>query len=1081
MSAAAFSVGDYSTAARNGSPDDWRTWAAWGLLGRADRALDGLRRFDDPQARFYEATALWIDGDDEQAARLLRGQEEPHARNLLTLIERPVINVLAMMPGNRHGPHVHLLGAQADSRFRLNNISIHPDDLRIRPYAAVDDYVAAVGNPDMFIVEMVEWHQIPPDFRGLPCKTIGVTSDFDLHMQGLHPWLRAFDELVVNDHTEFAGLAPTVDRPISVFPLVFGCPQDMPVPVRRERDIDVFMSGTLFGAYHPDKAALLHRLLAEDGLNVLFVNGHLSEPAYFDLLSRAKTTISYYRRPGGMVTRGIEAACMGCVSLVQETSVLGLYADPPNGLTYYDSTPEGLAAAVKATLADYDAREAAAWAAWPTLRRRLSAASVASRFLRFCVFLAAHPRRAPLPARPLVQKRNMFWKGWTPGNGDPDFIAALREGNVARLSADLERATNAAVDNDIAREAMLDCCARLMNAPQAEGAGELAATAFDIWRAAAARHSDSLVIRFNFIRAAMHFGDAAVAAEAMAAARLTTAAPAETWRVHADDDVFPYDYCGGRFDYRTYIDTLVAGMSPDGRSLTGEAERRMRDLMLASLHHYLATVDDDDAHAATAAKLNPEFDLFRFDAARRALRSSDSAERRRAAEELARLTKTSVVAAQAHHALRVAARAGLTPPPSVDLDRHVERLETLCFESEAYIQKINGGYFDAQVLGPGGVRGVRVVRDKAERQRPAPVVSVIVVDGGLTGGDAAAVAATARRFDPAGAWCETILVDLGDRPDPTVADTVLVCGQDAPLFHRHRGFNAGLMQARGRVLVLADRIDALPSDLPAVIREAFDHVDGEEPPALAATATTADGRTVVLACRAFDAFMCGGLDQHEAFHGAYHDLGELAARLVHAGCAPLTLTGPAAEQVRPATAPPPWARIWPAVAGGEPRRRPHREMPGLFVHGLRRSVDAPESRRRLAAGLDLTHLLQRKGNSRRTADGLTVAADTPPGRILGEVPLPLPPGRYRIEADVRAAAEGRTCEETTAFARLDVLCDGKKIAEAAFSPTCGLSMTMIIFDVQAEGDEIDVDLRQLGCCGWTLAGLTLRPDVDNAP
>ncbi|MBV5334018.1 hypothetical protein JZU57_02010, partial [bacterium] len=105
-------------------------------------------------------------------------------------------------------------------------------------------------------MEMVEWHQIPPDFIDLPCKTIGVTSDFDLHMQGLHPWLQAFDELVVNDHTEFAGLRPTVDTPISVFPLVFGCPIDLPEPVRRQRDIDVFMSGTLFAPYHPDKAAL---------------------------------------------------------------------------------------------------------------------------------------------------------------------------------------------------------------------------------------------------------------------------------------------------------------------------------------------------------------------------------------------------------------------------------------------------------------------------------------------------------------------------------------------------------------------------------------------------------------------------------------------------------------------------------------------------------------------------------------------------------------------------------------------------------------------------------------------------------
>ncbi|MBV5334017.1 hypothetical protein JZU57_02005, partial [bacterium] len=141
----AFSMGNYSLAAASGEADDWRTWAAWGLLGRTERALSGLAGFQNPEARFYEAVAIWIGGDDERAAAALADLPGAHASNLRDLLARPHINVLAMLPGNRHGPHVHLLGAAADSRFHLSNISVHPDDLPVRPYAAINDYVASAG------------------------------------------------------------------------------------------------------------------------------------------------------------------------------------------------------------------------------------------------------------------------------------------------------------------------------------------------------------------------------------------------------------------------------------------------------------------------------------------------------------------------------------------------------------------------------------------------------------------------------------------------------------------------------------------------------------------------------------------------------------------------------------------------------------------------------------------------------------------------------------------------------------------------------------------------------------------------
>ena len=61
---ALFEAGNYVAVARHGDPDDWRTYAALGLVGCTERALAGLDRFGDPDARFHAGVARFIAGDE---------------------------------------------------------------------------------------------------------------------------------------------------------------------------------------------------------------------------------------------------------------------------------------------------------------------------------------------------------------------------------------------------------------------------------------------------------------------------------------------------------------------------------------------------------------------------------------------------------------------------------------------------------------------------------------------------------------------------------------------------------------------------------------------------------------------------------------------------------------------------------------------------------------------------------------------------------------------------------------------------------------------------------------------------------
>jgi tetratricopeptide (TPR) repeat protein/glycosyltransferase involved in cell wall biosynthesis len=611
-----FAQGDYATVAGTGGKHEWQTYAALGLIGRMREAVEGLAHFDHPEAAFYAAVAHWIGGEDETAARRLEPIDTAHAQNLLTLLKKPHINVLAQWPWVRRGCSDLLAGAASDPRFRVANISFHPDDLPNKPYCNIHDYYESAEAPDFYTCTMVEWHLVPPNLRELPCPLFGQTGDYDLHIQAVHPWLRLFDALLVTDPSEWQDVSRLVPAPIYTFPKSFGVAPDI-APLRQmEREIDVYLSGSVLHPYHLDKAQLFQQLLGIQRLRVKIINGFSTPEEYYGDLNRSKICITFVRHPTALPTRGLEALAMGCALIVQEGNVLTLFAGPEHGVLTYHLERNDLPGAVR-TIVEH----------WPDFARRLEAgarfvrqefslARVASQYLRFLTFLAAKPRSPrSLRGAKLYQKRSVLCKGWLPSwdlRHSP-VLKSIAVHNYRQMQAALTPApTSPHVYIDLARESVLGNCLR------AEAdlipAHQWLAFVRDVYRTARERFPRSLVVRFNEIRVLLHYGTPQFVSEALALLDETLSIPPNHWQIDVMEDVFPWDFFPQLFNYRGYFDR-VTGHLMHGTPVEADLCR----LILASLHAYRGFYPAqhgfysqalDDYGAATA--LDPDFPFFQL-------------------------------------------------------------------------------------------------------------------------------------------------------------------------------------------------------------------------------------------------------------------------------------------------------------------------------------------------------------------------------------------------------------------------------------------------------------------------------------
>jgi tetratricopeptide (TPR) repeat protein len=612
-----FARGDYATVARTGGKHEWQTYAALGLIGKTREAVEGLAHFDHAEAAFYTAVAYWIGGEDETAARLLEPIHTAHAHSLLALLRKPHINVLAQWPWIRRGCTDLLAGAASDTRFQVANISFHPDDLPNKPYSNIHDYYQSAEPPDFYTCTMVEWHLVPPNLRELPCPLFGQTADYDLHIQTVHPWLRLFDAILVSDPSEWRDVTRLVPAPVYSFPKSFGVAPDI-APLRQvERDIDVYLSGSVLHPYHLDKAQLFQQLLAIQGLRIKIINGFSAPAEYYDNLNRSKICITFVRHPTALPTRGLEALAMGCALIVQEGNVLTLFAGPEQGVVTYNLERNDLPETVRRIVGQWPdfARRLEAGARF--VRQEFSLARVASQYLRFLTVLAAKPRSVrPLRgSNKLYQKRSVLCKGWLP-SGDLRYSPVLKSmavHNHRQMQAALTPAPSSPhVYIDLARESVLGNCHR------AEAdlipAHQWLEFVRKVYHTARERFPHSLVVRFNDIRVMLHYGTPKFVSEALDLLDETLRIPPNHWQIDAMEDVFPWDFFPQFFNYRGYFDRVTQHLMQGT-----PVETDLCRLILASLHAYRGFYPAqhgfysqalDDFGAATA--LDPDFPFFQL-------------------------------------------------------------------------------------------------------------------------------------------------------------------------------------------------------------------------------------------------------------------------------------------------------------------------------------------------------------------------------------------------------------------------------------------------------------------------------------
>ncbi|NKB57019.1 MAG: glycosyltransferase [Alphaproteobacteria bacterium] len=797
-----FANGNYHRVAASGRTDRWQTFAALGLCGNTAPALDGLARFDEPEARFYEAAVHWIDGNEDAAATRLEDCEGEYAARLLAMIRKRRIQILAQLPWSQfgEGPHAVLEAARTSAKFTVQNIGSRPGDLRNSADADVHTYYDRNNPPDFYLAQMIEWQLIPPNLQELPCPIIGQTADFDLHIQMVQPWLKLFDTLIVTDMTEYDDVSRLVDAPVATFPKTFSLPSSLPPPPPPGgRDIDLMLTGTTFHDFHREKAEILHQILRVPDIAPFIMNGYLDWWQYHAMLARARLSISHVRHPGASPSRGIETLGMGTVLLAQPETTMRLWVGEAEGLLTYELADNGLSDAIKRVLADFPAYEQAAQRGMAIIRNEFTRDRLGAQYLRFATFLAARPATARQHSVPPPQKRVVAWQGWLQHDGQ--IYSKLQENALTTLKETPPEQHTVETLSNAAREMLLDYVQQNLEKPVRRHR-ELVASTLEIFRIALQIRPQSLVLRFNFIRTALHFGGETDIEQALGVARETLAADTSLLELDPHDDVMTWDYCATFFNYRSYLDYVTeAFMEKADQTAT------LKALILASIAYYCGRITGETRYFASAAEYDPTFPAYRLAYAKSLVRANEQSTA--AVALLHDLCTHSLYAAEAWSLLKVLQQEqGISIPDEAATQSAIQALETRTLLDTDYKAIRDGYYFRTQRLGLARNEGYDVIK---ESERPISL-SVLLAD--VNGSRYPQLMTALKRQSLPRSNFEIIAVDVFDRISPAIqdeADTIIALGQSEYLYNRNVAFNMALSRARGQVVALFDN-DAEPDE-----------------------------------------------------------------------------------------------------------------------------------------------------------------------------------------------------------------------------------------------------------------------------
>jgi len=630
-----FAAGNYTAVAMTGNPNEWQTYAAMGLVGKAQEAIESLSRFDHLQARFYSAVASWIDGDETTAASILEQIFTPHAQNLLALIRKPQIEILAQLPYGQY--------PLQDKKFKTTNLGFGPQDSQIEPHIDIHKFFDRYNPPDFYICKMVEWHPIPPNIQELPCPIFGGTADYDVHIQTVYSWLQVFDELIVPDSSIWKGMHKLVQVPVCTFPKTYGISTGLPPVPTGPRNIDVFLSGTLLSPYHSDRVRPLHQVLSRPDIKSLMINKWLDYQTYINFLANSKVCYTHIRFTEGMPTRALEALSMGCAVVLQRGSILELYVGEEQGVLSYELEADNLASTIRHILDHWPEFEQRARQGAAVVRHEFALPRVTSQYLRFLTFLAAKPRnqRRMQPAEHLIQKRSVFKRGYFPpgGNKDNPFLTKMAESTKALLQNRIRKdGLSSRLIIDLVRETVL-CCRDTI---AMSDINKWLTETLNLYRTGIANFPHSLVLRFNMIRTALMFGQSQEIKEALQLTIDTLNKPASSWKIDIMEDVFPWDFGSISFNYRKYFDLITENLMR-GTQVNSALVR----LISASLYYHLGQYSNNPNHFKQAVILDPEFSTYQYYYAKKLIECGQTDDYAEAGALLTRLAESSILFVEA--------------------------------------------------------------------------------------------------------------------------------------------------------------------------------------------------------------------------------------------------------------------------------------------------------------------------------------------------------------------------------------------------------------------------------------------------
>jgi hypothetical protein len=889
--AAAFDAGDYMRVALEGRPEQWQYHAARGLIRDPDASIVALERFDHPAARFYSAVLAWMAGRDDEACRGLGVFKDDHACNLRALIAKPHIKVLAQLPPVRHGAHVLAEGVRRDTKFKIANVGYLDGDIPNAPYRSVHELTRSLGTPDFYVCYAVEWHEIPVDLQELTCPTIAFSNDFDMHIQGVARWLPVFDYRVVIDHVvEWPKVSAIGRGPTASYPIVFGVPDHLGDFRECARDIDVFISGTMLSAYHPDKSRQLHQIFAIPGIKLAVIDGHLSTGMYMDILARSKITPTFCRHRGGIQTRVIESLAMGSISVVQPDSIMKLWLNESNGLFEYDENV-GPRPVIERILANYDTIGADCRNAIVTLRQAFEPRSVASRFLRFCTFLATKSRsRRPARDRWLNQKRVHFAHAV---QLTPAVAVVLAQQNRARLTNEYAATPSGRVLIDRAREHLLLYARALYDGRRDAAQPEYLETAIAELRTACAQFPNSLVAHFDLLRVLIHFGSTADRQSIEDLASEILVKPAGFWRADPYEDVLPYDLFSNWFDYRAYLDLVVERLAGDSMP-----DANLNNLILAAVNHYAAVLTGSTEKAEQAVAFNPDFPFFKLTLAEMLARRPLPEQQERAEVLLRELAGSSIVAVRAYWQLQaLKERNGSSGRTADDLGSRIRHMEESLIQTEHHHLKVTSPYFQMDNVRRGINRGPLI--HKATPRGLRPQISVVVC--GLAGHQCGALLASLHYQNIPRSRFELLYVDCYDAPEDSIlrlTDWSASLNQRDFLDHRAAALNFAINHCQSEVIGIVTPGKPMISTFLSNLLAAFygtspGYTSASPRNVLVIVPGGGTGQNIVrsIAFHVEDYKRVGGIDQREIFMGNDAALDDLAARLNGAHVPALVVAG----------------------------------------------------------------------------------------------------------------------------------------------------------------------------------------------